>query len=121
MRIKFLSSVFGIVFSSHIEIEVEDVPLLVNQVDQINVNNQQCLKLTTSNMDEVMVDELHPIFMQEYQGEMRPYVHVRRGLNALIQRQTFLHLVAYGELIEDPQGQTILLLKSGDFDLQLGG
>ena len=104
-----------------IEIEVEDAPLLVNQVDQIKMNNQLYLQLTTQHMDQVIVDAEHPIFMQDYQGEMRPYVHVRRGLNALIQRQTFLHLVGYGELLDNPEGETVLLLKSGDFDLQLGG
>ncbi len=28
--------------------------------------------------------------MREYAGELRPYVHVRFGINALIQRQGFL-------------------------------
>ncbi len=31
----------------------------------------------------------HPIFMREYAGELRPYVHVRFGINALIQRAAF--------------------------------
>jgi hypothetical protein len=103
-----------------IEIEVEDEPLLVNQVDQIELNGQRYIQLTTSNQDVVLVDQEHPIFMREYAGQLRPYVHVRFGINALIQRQSFYHLVALGELIENEQAETVLCLQSGDLDLQLG-
>ncbi len=103
-----------------IEIEVEDEPLLVNQVDQIELNGLHYIQLTTSNQDVVLVDQEHPIFMREYAGQLRPYVHVRFGINALIQRQTFYHLVALGELVENAQAETILCLQSGDLDLQLG-
>ena len=103
-----------------IEIEVEDEPLLVNQVDQIDIDGQSYLQLITTNQDVVIVDQEHPIFMRDFQGEMRPYVHVRFGINALIQRQAFFHLIEYGELLENEQGDTILSLESGDFHLQLG-
>jgi len=68
----------------------------------------------------ILVDAEHPIFMREYDGELRPYVHVRFGINALIQRQSFYHLVNYGTLIENDNGETILELKSGNLLLQLG-
>ena len=103
-----------------IEIEVEDEPLLVNQVDQIDIDGQSYLQLITTNQDVVIVDQEHPIFMRDFQGEIRPYVHVRFGMNALIQRQAFFHLIEYGELLENEQGDTILSLESGDFHLQLG-
>ncbi|WP_413766650.1 hypothetical protein [Vibrio vulnificus] len=51
---------------------------------------------------------------------MRPYVHVRFGINALIQRQDFYHLVNYGRLVENDKVETILQLKSGNLHLQLG-
>ena len=102
-----------------IEIEVEDEPLFVNQIDQVVIDEQQYLQLTTSTQDVVIVDHEHPIFMREYAGELRPYVHVRFGINALIQRAAFLHLVDMGELHEDANGETVLGLKSGDFYLQL--
>ena len=102
-----------------IEIEVEDEPLFVNQIDQVVIDEQQYLQLTTSTQDVVIVDHEHPIFMREYAGELRPYVHVRFGINALIQRAAFLHLVDMGELQEDANGETVLGLKSGDFYLQL--
>lgn len=84
-----------------IEIEVEDEPLLINQADQIELDGKKYLQLTTSNQDVVIVDEQHPIFMREYAGELKTYVHVRFGINALIQRQSFYHLVNYGTLCEE--------------------
>ena len=103
-----------------IEIEVEDEPLFVNQVDQVEINQQTFLQLTTTTQDVVIVDQEHPIFMREFDGELRPYVHVRFGINALIQRASFFHLIEMGELMENQQGESILLLKSGNFNLQLG-
>ncbi len=102
-----------------IEIEVEDEPLFVNQVDQVEINGVTYLQLGTTTQDLIIVDAEHPIFMREYKGELRPYVHVRFGINALIQRAAFLHLVEMGELDENPAGETVLSLKSGDLDLHL--
>jgi len=103
-----------------IEIEVEDEPLLVNQIDQIEIDGLIYLQITTTNQDIVLIDQAHPIFMREYQGELRPYVHVRFGINALIQRNAFFHLIEYGSLFENEQGDVILSLKSGNLHLQLG-
>ena len=102
-----------------IEIEVEDEPLFVNLVDQVDIENKTYIQLTTTTQDIIIVDATHPIFMREFKGELRPYVHVRFGINAVIQRAAFLHLVNLGELQEDTAGQTYLSLKSGDLDLQL--
>ncbi|MFT4021500.1 MAG: DUF1285 domain-containing protein [Acinetobacter sp.] len=105
-----------------IEITVEDEPLLVNQVNQIEQNGLTYIQLMTTTQDVVVVDEQHPIFMKTIhhphgQTEQRPYVHVRYGLNALIQRSCFYHLVELGELLQNEQGQTILQLQSGEFRL----
>ena len=103
-----------------IEIEVEDEPLLVNQVDQVIIQGVSYLQLTTTTQDLIIVDQEHPIFMREYEGESRPYVHVRFGINALIQRAAFFHLIEMGELGENEQGESVLKLKSGNLLLQLG-
>lgn len=103
-----------------IEIEVEDEPLFVNQVDQVEISGKIYLQLTTTTQDVVIIDEDHPIFMRAFQGELRPYVHVRFGINALIQRAAFFHLVEMGELSDDAEGQVKLSLQSGDLLLQLG-
>ncbi len=102
-----------------IEIEVEDEPLLINHVDQIEIDGKSYLQVSTTNQDVVIVDETHPIFMREYAGELRPYVHIRFGINALIHRQSFYHLVNYGALSENAQGEAVLTLKSGDLVLHL--
>ena len=102
-----------------IEIQVEDEPLFINQVDVVEIGQQNYIQLTSTHKDIVIVDAKHPIFMREYAGELRPYVHVRFGINALIQRAAFLHLVELGELSENAQGETILSLKSGDLHLHL--
>ena len=104
-----------------IEINVEDEPLLINQVDQVEIEGKKYLQLSTPQQDVIIVDAEHPIFMREYAGELRPYVHVRFGINALIQRHAFFHLIEYGELLENSQGESVLSLQSGDFNLQLGG
>ncbi len=103
-----------------IEIEVEDEPLFVNQVDQIDIEGKTYLQLKSTTQDWIIVDAEHPIFMRPFKDELRPYVHVRFGINAVIQRAAFLHLVEMGELSENAQGETVLSLKSGDLDLHLG-
>ncbi len=108
-----------------IEIQVEDEPLFVNQVDRIELEGKSYLQLQTSTQDAIIVDEAHPIFMRPYIAadgteELRPYVHVRFGINAVIQRAAFYHLVEMGELLENEQGESILMLQSGDLHLKLG-
>ena len=107
-----------------IEIEVEDEPLFISQVDQIERDGQLYLQLSTSHGDVILADTDHPIFMREFrqgqQVELRPYVHVRFGINALIQRASFYHLLQYGELLETSNGDTILQLHSGAAVFELG-
>ncbi|OTG76243.1 hypothetical protein B9T26_03890 [Acinetobacter sp. ANC 4169] len=103
-----------------IEIEVEDEPLFVNQVDRVEIDGKRYIQLTTTTQDIVIMDQSHPVFMREYASELRPYVHVRFGINALIQRSAFFHLIEMGQLLENDKNETILTLQSGDFHLQLG-
>lgn len=107
-----------------IKIQVEDAPLLVNRVEQVVIDDVSYLQLYTQNQDVILADAQHNIFMRAYrlengQIEMRPYVHVRFGLDALIQRNAFYHLVNYGELVETATG-TCLTLKSGNVTFNLG-
>ncbi len=102
-----------------VEIKVEDEPLYVTQVEQVQIAGQNYLQLMTHTEDLIIVDHAHPIFMRDYEGQARAYVHVRDGLNATLNRASFFHLVELGQLIENQQGDTVLLLQSGDFHLQL--
>ena len=101
-----------------LQIEVEDEPFFVNQIDQVLLDGKLYLQCQTTTQDVFLVDEQHPIFMRDFYGEMHPYVHVRFGMNALIQRPAFYHLIEMGELFENEQQQTVFKIKSGDLDLQ---
>lgn len=107
-----------------IEIEVEDEALFINQVDRVEIESKNYIQFTTTTQDIIMMDAEHAIFMRDYalsdgQIESRPYVPIRFGLNALIQRSAFYHLIEMGTLVENAQGNAILALQSGDFCLQL--
>lgn len=101
-----------------IKIQVEDAPLLISAVDQVEIDGKQYLQMTTQNQDVFVIDAEHPIYMREFAGEMRPYVKVRYELEALVQRNVFYHLVNYGELYDEPNC-TCLKLHSGDTQFTL--
>lgn len=105
-----------------IRIQVEDVPLLINDVGIVKENEVSWLEFVTTTGDVVRLDDEHPIILQAYQpdnaadrideSQVRPYMPVRNGLNALIGRNTFYHLTEIGELTEH-DGKTMLTLQSG--------
>ncbi|OEY93172.1 hypothetical protein BJI46_05230 [Acinetobacter qingfengensis] len=101
-----------------IKIEVEDVPLSITCVDQIEQQGQSYIRMQTANQDVFILNEQHPLSLREFKGEIRPYVRVRYDLEALIQRQAFYHLVDLGELFEQ-EGKTILKLSSGSTFMEL--
>ena len=113
-----------------LRIQVEDAPLLINDVGIINEDNTRWLEFTTTTGDVVRLDDKHPISLRAYSGknhdhnkseekqnieadvQIRPYMMVRNGLDALIGRNAFYHLTEIGELTER-DGETILTLQSG--------
>ena len=114
-----------------LRIQVEDAPLLIDDVGIINEDNTCWLEFTTTTGDVVRLDDKHPISLRAYSGknhdhnkseekqnieadvQIRPYMMVRNGLDALIGRNAFYHLTEIGELTER-DGETILTLQSGD-------
>ena len=57
----------------------------------------QILRFVTKTEDEVEADADHPITVRiDKFGEPAPYIHVRDGLNALIDRKSFYRLVELG-------------------------
>lgn len=73
------------------KIEVEDAPFIATRVDR----DGAALRFLTNVGDEVEASAENPIRveMDPATGEPRPYVHVRRGLEALIARPVFYELV----------------------------
>jgi uncharacterized protein len=74
-----------------LRITVEDAPFIAVRVDR----DGDVLKFTTNVGDEVEAGPDNPIRVEidAATGEPRPYVHVRRGLEALIARPVFYELV----------------------------
>lgn len=121
-----------------LRIQVEDAPLLINDVGIIEEQGKNWLEFTTTTGDVVRLDDEHPIGLRAYtmkdsndnshfdksknrednestesSTQIRPYMMVRNGLEALIGRNAFYHLTEIGELTER-EGETILTLQSGD-------
>lgn len=94
------------------QITVEDVPLFVNNVSIIDKEGVQWLEFTTTTGDAFLLNDNHQPFFAEYEGQTKPYIYVRNGLNALIMRSVFYHLIELGDLTEKSD-QTILTLESG--------
>ena len=126
-----------------LRIQVEDVPLLINDVGIVNEDDNSWLEFTTTTGDVVRLDDEHPIRLNSYvadgnsdansvdsvnrheenkrsqtDAQIRPYMEVRNGLTALIGRNAFYHLTDIGELTER-DGETILTLQSGGKSYQL--
>lgn len=81
-----------------LKIQVEDAPFTAVRVDRVG----EALRFTTNVGDEVEAGPENPIRVAHGEGgEPRPYVHVRRGLEALIARPVFYELV---EMAEDRDG-----------------
>lgn len=81
-----------------LKITVDDAPFVAVRVDRAD----EALRFTTNVGDEVEAGPDNPIRIAEGEGgEPRPYVHVRRGLEALIARPVFYELV---ELAEERDG-----------------
>lgn len=110
-----------------LRIQVEDAPLLINDVGIVNEDGKSWLEFTTTTGDVIRLDDEHPIRLSAYspkdssgkenesteaEDQIRPYMTVRNGLTALIGRNAFYHLTNIGELTER-DGETILTLQSG--------
>jgi uncharacterized protein len=96
-------------------ITVEDAPFVAVRVDQISEGGQPVLRFLTNVGDEVDAGPENPIRVEvdADTGEPRPYVHVRRGLEALIARPVFYELAELAEERELPEGPTLCVESGG--------
>lgn len=74
-------------------IGVEDAPFLAVDLEMKGQGRTAELLFTTNVGDHVVADADHPLRVVERDGEPRPYVMVRDGLEALISRPVFYRLV----------------------------
>jgi hypothetical protein len=93
------------------KITVEDAPFIAVRVDQ----EGDTLKFLTNVGDVVEAgpDNAIRVDMDAATGAPRPYVHVRRGLEALIARPVFYELVELATERATPQGPTLGVTSNG--------
>ena len=85
-------------------IQVEDAPFIAVRVDR----DENGLKFLTNVGDEVVAGPDNAIRVEvAADGEPRPYLHVRRGLEALISRPVFYELVEMAEERDTADGLTL--------------
>ncbi len=79
-------------------IRVDDAPLLAVDFEVTGAGRDQVIRFFTRTEDEVVADAANPlrVVRDPGTGEPSPYVHVRRGLEALIDRKSFYRLVELG-------------------------
>lgn len=94
-----------------LKIQVEDAPFVAVRVDR----DGEALRFLTNVGDEVAAGPENPIRVEVGEGGApRPYVHVRRGLEALIARPVFYELV---EMAADRDGRLGVESNGAWFDL----
>jgi hypothetical protein len=94
-------------------ITVEDAPFHAVRVDRVG----EALRFTTNVDDEVEAGPDHPIRVvtDPVTGEPAPYVHVRRGLEARIDRPVFYELVELARERDGPRGPELGVTSHGAF------
>jgi hypothetical protein len=104
---------------------VDDAPLLAIDFEVTGQGDAQVLRFFTKTEDEVVAGAENPIRVDRnaITGEPAPYVHVRAGLWALIDRKSFYRLTELGtHAMQDAeswfgvwsQGQFFAMIPSGE-------
>jgi hypothetical protein len=93
------------------KITVEDAPFTAVQVDRVG----EALSFTTNVGDVVEAgpDNAIRVAADPVTGEPRPYLHVRRGLEARLRRPVFYELVEMAEERDTPDGPTLGVTSNG--------
>ncbi len=88
-------------------ITVEDAPFIAVGVEQGQSRDGEAILTFRTNVgDEVVAGPDHPIRVPVApNGEPRPYIHVRDGLEALIARPVFYALAAMAQVRDTPGGE----------------
>ena len=93
------------------KITVEDAPFTAVQVDRVG----EALSFTTNVGDVVEAgpDNAIRVGADPVTGEPRPYLHVRRGLEARLRRPVFYELVEMAQERDTPEGPTLGVTSNG--------
>jgi hypothetical protein len=97
-------------------ITVEDAPFIAIRVDRVrDETGRPVLRFLTNVGDEVDAGPENPIRVEidPDTGEPRPYVHVRRGLEALIARPVFYEMAELAEDRDTSEGPSLSVESGG--------
>ena len=93
-----------------LRIEVEDAPFVAVSFQVRGEPPETDIIFETNVGDLVVLNKEHILWM----AEGKPYIHVRSGLNALLTRNAFYHLIDYGV---EKNGQLIIYSSGSSFSL----
>lgn len=97
-------------------IRVVDAPFVAVDMDAAGDGRDQVMTFTTNVEDVVVADVDHPIRVaRDETGEPSPYIHIRAGLEALIDRKTFYRMIELGESHEVEGVDMFGVWSSGQF------
>ena len=100
------------------KITVEDAPFVAIAVDRGQAaDGSEVLTFRTNVGDEVEAgpDNAIRVEIDPATGEPRPYLHVRRGLEALINRPVFYELAELAQERETPHGAELGVTSKGEW------
>ena len=97
-------------------IEVEDAAFIAVELIVEGAGRNQIIRFRTNVDDIVTLDGAHALRVacDPARGEPRPYIHVRKGLEARLARAVYYHLVEIGEEAEGEDG-TFGVWSAGQF------
>ncbi len=98
-------------------IEVEDSAFIAVELIAEGEGRNQIIRFRTNVDDVVTLDADHALRVSHdaANGEPRPYIHVRKGLEARLARAVYYHLVALGEAADEGDEGTFGVWSSGRF------
>ena len=104
-----------------VRITVDDCPFVATLLEAKGNGREQELQFTTNIEETVVADKAHQIRVTEdtETAEPHPVVHIRSGLNALINRNVFYRLVELAETRKE-SSETISGVWSGGQFFELG-
>ena len=80
-------------------IQVDDAPFIAVDFNEVITQGEKALKFETHVGDLVVASHENPkrVERDEITDEPAPYIHIRNGLDALIDRKTFYRLIDIGQ------------------------
>jgi hypothetical protein len=83
-------------------IRVDDAPFLAIRMQVSGQGEHQVISFETNTDDHVTLDQAHPLRVDDEKdtGGLKPYILVRRNLEALVSRALFYDLVARGTAVD---------------------